>query len=64
MKTSNINSPVARAWAIYNAMTRKGVAPARGKAIAKAVAEGVAPGTAATQYHAWLRAANAALKAA
>lgn len=60
MNISNVESPVARAWRIYNSMVRKGVAPTRQKAIAKAIAEGVAPGTAATQYHAWLRAAKAA----
>ena len=59
---SNTESPVARAWATYNTMTkrRKGFAPSRKEAIAAAVKAGVSPGTAAVQFHKWLREATQA----
>lgn len=60
MNTSKIESPVAFAWRKLNAMTkaRKGVAPTRAQAIALLVKHGVHPGTAAVQYHKWLREAT------
>ena len=59
---STVESPVVRAWRELNTMTnrRKGIAPSRKEAIARLTALGVSPGTAAVQFHKWLREATQA----